>query len=99
MEDDQGTVNFTEDLGMSLKKYRKKAKIVGEEELPPPEANGGGETCGKGKGRSGPAPKRRTGSKTGCLWREGCANLEVGIQHHGRDVKAAEKQLVEIETG
>jgi hypothetical protein len=30
--DDQGTVNFTEDPGNIPQKYRKKAKIVGEEE-------------------------------------------------------------------
>jgi hypothetical protein len=31
-EDKQGTINFTEDLGNIPKEYRKKAKIVGEEE-------------------------------------------------------------------
>ena len=36
-EDEQGTVNFAEDLGKVPKKYRKQAKIAGEEELPPSE--------------------------------------------------------------
>jgi hypothetical protein len=36
-EDSQGTVNFTEDLGSVPKEYRKKVKIVGEEENAPTE--------------------------------------------------------------
>ncbi len=41
--DDQGTVNFTEDLGNVPPKYRKKVRILGEEAPPPSTTNEGGE--------------------------------------------------------
>ena len=97
-EDDQGTVNFTEDLGNVPKKYRKKVKIVGEEELPPPEANvGDGKPAVKGKTEGAREPKEKGpavqqavyGGKDAKAWRFEFLSLDA-------DVKAAEKQLVEI---
>ena len=38
-EDNQGTVSFTEDLGSIPQAYRKKAKIVGEEDVGLPQPN------------------------------------------------------------
>ena len=97
-EDDQGTVNFAEDLGNVPKKYRKKVKVVGEEELPPPEANGGeGKPAVKGKTEAarepmekGPAGQQAVyGGKDAKTWKFEFMSLDA-------DVKAAEKQLVEI---
>ena len=74
-EDDQGTVNFADDLGKVPKQFRKKAKIVGEEEPLPPDSGEGQETSvgkgghhkGAGEGASAPdaqAGKERPGSPT-----------------------------------
>jgi hypothetical protein len=97
-EDDQGTVNFTEDLGKVPAKYRKKVKIVGEEEFPPPEAGGGAEkpaakVKGSGEAKEG-APsvkldkKAVYGGKDAETWKSEFGSLNA-------DLKAAEKQLIE----
>ena len=97
-EDDQGTVNFTEDLGKVPKKYRKKVKIVGEEEFPPQEANvGEGKPAVKIKAEGAREPKEKApavqqavyGGKDAKAWQLEYKSLDA-------DVKAAEKQLVEI---
>jgi len=60
-EDKQGTINFTEDLGNIPKEYRKKAKIVGEEEESSPAVT---EEVSKGaKGKEG-AAKSPSGEKS-----------------------------------
>ena len=93
--DDQGTVNFTEDRGNVPARYRKKAKVVGEVELPPAEAPQGGEKPAvKGKGEAVSQPglqgkkKAVYGGKESDAWKREFAALDA-------DVKAAEKQLVE----
>lgn len=74
-EDDQGTVNFADDLGQVPKQYRKKVKIVGEEEPLPQEKSEGKEpSAAERKGQAGkveaqkgaaarPAPRQRTGEE------------------------------------
>jgi hypothetical protein len=54
--DDQGTVNFAEDLGKVPKKYRKKARIVGDEEPQPAEAE---------EGKSKPVVRQPSDSSSG----------------------------------
>ena len=97
-EDDHGTVNFTEDLGNVPKKYRKKVKIVGEDELPSPEANvGNGKPAVKEKTEGSREPKEKApaaqqgvyGGKDAKVWKSEFNSLDG-------DVKAAEKQLVEM---
>lgn len=96
-EDAQGTVNFAEDLGKVPKKYRKKARVVGEEEAPPTEVK-------EGKGK--PSPQQQTqgvkervpdakpddklvyGGKAAAAWKAEFSAITP-------DLKAAEKQLVE----
>ena len=98
-EDDQGTVNFTEDLGNVPAKYRKKVKTVGEEDLLSPAATGEGEKPGaKGKGtgelKEGvPSVKqdkknRVYGGKDADAWKSEFRSLNA-------DLNASEKQLVE----
>ena len=98
-EDDQGTVNFTEDLGNVPAKYRKKVKIVGEDELLSPAATGEGEKPGaKGRGtgepKEGPPSVKQDkkkvvyGGKDAETWKSEFGALNA-------DLKAAEKQLVE----
>ena len=98
-EDDQGTVNFTEDLGNIPAKYRKKVKIVGEEEVLSPAAIGESEKPGaKGKGtgelKEGvPSVKqdkknRVYGGKDADAWKSEFRSLNA-------DLNASEKQLVE----
>jgi Domain of unknown function (DUF4124) len=68
-EDDQGTVNYADDLGKVPKQYRKKAKIVGEEEPLPPETSEGQESSAtrgeshKGAGDGAPAPDDQAGKE------------------------------------
>ncbi|HEX2769696.1 MAG TPA: DUF4124 domain-containing protein [Geobacteraceae bacterium] len=98
-EDNQGTVSFTEDLGSIPQKYRKKAKILGEEEDAPSatiqmkeEPKPGQKDRGKGETieQAAPAEKKKTyGSKSGDTWRREFA------QTRG-DIKAAEDQLDEL---
>lgn len=97
-EDDQGTVNFTEELGNVPKKYRKKVKILGEDEVAPPEANvGEGKPAVKGKTEEAREPKEQApavqqavyGGKDAKAWQLEFRTLDA-------DVKGAEKQLVEM---
>lgn len=97
--DDQGTVNFTEDLGNVPAKYRKKAKIVGEDEFPPPEA---GESAEKPPAKStGPAepkegaPEVRQERKNAVYGGKDARTWKSEFAAVNADVKAAEKQLVE----
>ncbi|UFS69673.1 DUF4124 domain-containing protein [Geomonas sp. RF6] len=92
--DERGTVNFTEDLGKVPPKYRKKAKLIGEESGAPqvteetePAKGKGAE--GKGKGSEARAEKKVYGGKDEKVWREefGRANA---------DLKAAEKDEAEL---
>ena len=100
-EDDQGVVNFTEDLGKVPPKYRKKVKIVGEEELVPSEPADAADTTSpavptqrSGGGKQGAATTQQNDDKTVY----GDKELSAWKQEYGvldADVKAAEKQLVE----
>jgi hypothetical protein len=100
-EDDQGTVNFTEDLGNVPPRYRKKVKIVGDVELPPAEAPAGAgkaQVKEKAEGQKGGMPgaagarqeKKKTiyGGKESEAWKSESAALEA-------DLKYVEKQLAE----
>ena len=70
-EDSQGTVNFADDLGKVPKQYRKKVKIVGEEEPLPQEETEGKEPpaaerkgqAGKGEAQKGAAANEARGGK------------------------------------
>jgi uncharacterized protein DUF4124 len=99
--DDQGTVNFTEDLGNVPARYRKKVKVFGDVELPPAEVNEGGEKPARkgkvegareikpGAPAAGKDKKKAVyGGKESETWKAEFAALDA-------DVKAAEKQLVE----
>ncbi len=103
--DDQGTTNFSDDLGSIPKKYRKKAKILGgEEEEPPPaqeqeakpkvrekgpESAPGGEA--KGTAPAGGQEKKGAefGGKAGSTWK-------AEFEKVNADLKAAEDQLVQL---
>lgn len=101
--DDRGTVNFTEDLGNVPAKYRKKVKIVGEEEPAAEEAVT--EDAGKGR-KKAPAAETKGeekeaapsvrqekkkilyGAKDADAWRKDYAIIKA-------DLRAAEEQLDE----
>lgn len=100
-EDAQGTINFTEDLGNVPAKYRKKVKIVGDEELLPsvsdeavetpaakPRAKGAGGTGEGVQPAKQSSEKAVYGGKDAAAWKAEHAALDG-------DVKAAEQQLVE----
>src|ERR1700694_1308176 len=91
-EDDQGTVNFAEDLGRVPKKFRKKARIVGEEEPPPAGATEGKEKPFLPQKESvsvaKPEKKGGYGGKNADAWKSEFAGVNA-------DLKATEKRLVE----
>jgi len=95
-EDDQGTVNFTEDLGNVPPRYRKKVKVFGEVELPPAEApaKAGKAPVKEKEGMAGATGARQEkkkavyGGKESEAWK---AELTALVA----DLKYAEKQLAE----
>ena len=99
-EDAQGVLNFAEDLGKVPKQYRKKARVVGAEEPPPPEGQEVTEkqpveapvAAMKAQPEAKPAArdimKELYGWKDGAAWKAEFAEVNA-------DVKAYEKQLVE----
>ena len=100
--DDQGTVNFTEDLGSVPPQYRKKARMVGaEEDLAPPapgemkeETKPAQKPKGTGLTTEQPAAEKKElkktyGGKSAEAWKAEFARLNA-------ELKAAEDQLVEL---
>jgi hypothetical protein len=101
-EDNQGTVNFTEDPGSIPKQYRKKAKILGaEEEVASPEPGAvkdepksGSEAKGKRATAEPPAGGNKEqaktyGGKSADTWKRDFAQINGNI-------KAEEDQLNEL---
>jgi len=101
-EDNQGTINFTEDPGSIPKQYRKKAKVLGaEEEVASPdpaaakdEPKSGSEAKGKGetseqKAGGNKEQKKTYGGKSAETWRKDFAQINANI-------KAEEDQLSEM---
>lgn len=98
-EDNQGTVNFTEDLGSIPKQYRKKAKVLGaEEEVAPaepstkPEVKSGPEGKGRDVDQSAEVKKEQKklyGGKSGSAWKMEFADID-------RQIKYEEEQLGDL---
>ncbi len=99
--DDAGTVNFTEDYGKIPKKYRKKAKVLGEEdagqtpksetkEEPKRREKGAESVETKNEAPSGSQEKKRVlyGGKEEESWKSEFRKVNA-------DLKAAEEQLAE----
>ncbi len=105
-KDDQGTVNFADDLGKVPKKYRKKARIVGEEEPAAAEVPDGNEKPAVRKQTEGGRGEAPQGNKEGAP----AAKEDKKAVYGGKDasawksefaginaeLKANEKQLVEF---
>ena len=99
-EDAQGVLNFAEDLGKVPKQYRKKARVLGEEEPPPAQGQGIAEkppveapvAAIKAQPEAKPAAKdimkELYGWKDGAAWKAAFAEVNA-------DLKGYEKQLVE----
>lgn len=101
-EDEQGTMNFAEDLGKVPKQFRKKARLFGAEEAPaaavPAKANEAApqqpevksEIVEKGSKGEAPAPKEEKkavyGDKEASVWRAEFGEINA-------DLRANEKQL------
>lgn len=105
-EDDNGTVNFTEDLGNVPKKYRKRVRIVGEEEPAAAEvpegkekpavrkqAEGGRGEAPQGNKEGAPAAKEDKKAVYGGKDASAWKSEFAGIN---ADLKANEKHLVEF---
>jgi Domain of unknown function (DUF4124) len=105
-KDDQGTVNFADDLGKVPKKYRKKARIIGEEEPAAAEAPEGKEqpavqqqTEG-GRGQAPQAGKEAAPAakvnKKAVYGGKDASDWKSEFGGINADLKANEKQLVEF---
>lgn len=96
--DDQGTVNFADDLGNVPKKYRKRAKVLGGEETPPAEVQEGEKPAPAVQQQKGaakevkeaaPAPKKDVyGGKDAATWKYEFASARANL-------KATEGQLAD----
>ncbi len=96
--DDQGTVNFADDLGKVPKKYRKRAKVLGGEETPPEEVQEGEKPApavqqqkGAAKEVKEAAPARKKelyGGKDAATWKYELASARANL-------KATEGQLAD----
>jgi hypothetical protein len=91
--DQRGTVNFTEDLGNVPKKYRKKVKILSDEnpapqtvEIPEPAAKG---TAGTAKQEEPAKAKKLYGGKDENAWR---AEFRDAVAY----VRQTESELAEL---
>jgi len=102
-EDNQGTMNFTEDPGSIPKQYRKKAKVLGgEEEVAPAENSdesaetpAAAEAGEKGKVAEKPSgekddDKKAYGGKSSDSWRKDFAEI-------GWKIKSEEEQLSQLQ--
>ena len=99
--DDQGTMNFTEDYGKIPKKYRMKARVLGEEEpdQPPspapmnekslPKSNVTPEATVQPPTENQQQKKVEYGDKEASVWKNEFGKLNA-------DLKAAEDQLVDL---
>lgn len=93
--DESGIVNFTEDLGKVPKKYRKKARRVGEESdvtpgtdlapAPAPAEHGKGEGAQKGK--------TLYGGKDENTWRRDFLNAKFDLQQSQADLEELQGRL------
>ena len=105
-KDDQGTVNFADDLGKVPKKYRKKAKIVGEEEPAPAEVQEekekpavqkqtGGGLGDAPQGNNGGTPAAKVNKKAVYGGKDASA-WKSEFSGVNAELKANERQLVEF---
>lgn len=108
-EDDKGVTGFTEDYGTIPQKYRKKAKIVGQDQAEEPEAAAVEETqgtkalkpavthAGEGNGASPPAKveKKLYGGKDESYWFNEFARLKVELQSRKDQLDAINARLAQ----
>ena len=94
--DEDGIINFAEDLGKVPKKYRKKAKVVGEEggapqvtDLTPPAPE-------KGKEGEETKGKKLYGGKDENAWRRDFLNAKFDVQQSESDLEALKGRLDDI---
>jgi len=87
--DENGTVNFTEDLGKVPKKYRKKAKVLGAEESGPQTTVEPGEPAKKTKPEAAGEKKKLYGGKDEQSWRKEFALAKA-------EVKSTESELANL---
>jgi hypothetical protein len=81
--DQQGTVHFTEDRGSIPKKYRKKAKVVGDDSTPEVTISNEpakGAAKAESKGDEGEKSKKLYGGKDEAAWRTAFRNADYEVQ-------------------
>ena len=88
-EDSNGTINFTEDLGNVPKEYRKKAKIVGEEEDSSADVSAEGSEEAQGKDEAAK-------SKDGAAKSPEGDKLEQKKTYGGRSAESWKNEFAEI---
>lgn len=94
--DQSGTVHFTEDLGTVPKKYRKKAKVVGEEENVAPQPPAASEPVAeKPKLQESQKGKKVYGGKDEGAWRKEFATVKRDIQGSGASLRELQARMAD----
>ncbi|GFO56276.1 hypothetical protein GMSM_32830 [Geomonas sp. Red276] len=97
--DDRGTVHFTDNRGEIPKKYRKRAKVLGEDEVEAPSAPAQPKTEkkpaeGQGEAKAaGEKPNKKYGDKDEAGWRLAFQNANASIQRAEAELESLKARL------
>lgn len=95
--DDQGTINFTEDLGSVPKKFRKKARKT-QEEAPPEAKSGSAAATGKAPKATPPVADSRGWSADDTFAGKTHAQWTKDLRDRDEAMAAVRKEIDEIDT-
>ncbi|QWV95017.1 DUF4124 domain-containing protein [Geomonas oryzisoli] len=93
--DERGTVNFADDLGQVPKKFRKKARRVGEEDASPRVIEGGSAEPTKGKPEEAQGAKKSYGGKDEAAWRREFLQAEFNLKNAESELATLKGRLVD----
>ncbi|MBU5636515.1 DUF4124 domain-containing protein [Geomonas sp. Red69] len=93
--DERGTVNFADDLGQVPKKYRKKARRLGEEEPGPRVIEGGAAEPAKAKPDGAQVGKKLYGGKDEAAWRREFLQAESNLNNAQSDLATLKGRLAD----
>ncbi|WP_224982675.1 DUF4124 domain-containing protein [Geomonas agri] len=91
--DERGTVNFADDLGQVPKKYRKKARRLGQEDAAPRIIEGGTAEPAKAKGEDAQGSKKVYGGKDEAVWRREFLQADFNLKNAESDLATLKGRL------
>ncbi|UPU34438.1 DUF4124 domain-containing protein [Geomonas paludis] len=93
--DERGTVNFADDLGQVPKKYRKKARRLGQEDTSPRVIESGAAEPAKAKGEDAQGAKKLYGGKDETVWRREFLQAEFNLKNAQTDLATLKGRLAD----